>query len=185
MPRDFAVFLGQILRRPMEIGAIAPSSTSVARHMTEGLEQVKGPIVEFGPGTGSFTKAILARGISPDRLTLMEMNPVFCENLRRKFPGVRVLNRPAQEISDIGLDNIGAVVSGIPILARPQIQREMLGNALKVLSPDGFIVQFTYGFDTPIPRQLQADLGVSVERRATVWANLPPARVFVFRRMQH
>ncbi|WP_319824090.1 class I SAM-dependent methyltransferase [Thalassovita sp.] len=185
MSRDLAVFLTQILRRPMQIGAIAPSSSAVARHMTEGLEQVEGPIVEFGPGTGSFTRAILERGIAPERLTLMEMNPVFCENLRRKFPGVRVLNRPAQEISDIGEKNVGAVVSGIPILARPQIQREMLGNALKVLAPNGYIIQFTYGFDTPIPRQLQDDLGVSVERRATVWANLPPARVFVFRRMQH
>ena len=185
MPSDFSVFLGQMMRRPTEVVAIAPSSAAVARRMTEGLEQVQGPIVEIGPGTGSFTKAIMERGIAPERLTLMEMNPVFCETLRQKFPGVTVLNRPAQEIEQIGLSNIGAVISGVPVLARPQIQRQVVGRALRVMSPDAILVQITYSPGAPISDEMQAELGVSVEKRATVWANLPPARVFVFRRMQH
>ena len=185
MPSDFAVFLGQMMRRPTEVVAIAPSSAAVARRMTEGLEQVQGPIVEIGPGTGSFTRAILERGIAPERLTLMEMNPVFCETLRQKFPGVTVLNRPAQEIEQIGLSNIGAVISGVPVLARPQIQRQVVGRALRVMAPGAIFVQITYSPGAPISDEMQAELGVSVEKRATVWANLPPARVFVFRRMQH
>lgn len=185
MPSDFAVFLGQMIRRPTEVVAIAPSSAAVARAMTQGLDQVKGPIVEIGPGTGSFTKAILDRGVAPKRLTLMEMNPVFCETLRQKFPGVTVLNRPAQEIEQIGLTNIGAVISGVPVLARPQIQRDIVGRALRVLAPQGAFVQITYSPGAPISDEMQAELGVSVQKRATVWANLPPARVFVFRSIQH
>jgi len=185
MPNDFAVFLGQMMRRPTQVVAIAPSSAAVARRMTDGLERVKGPIVEIGPGTGSFTRAILDRGIAPERLTLMEMNPVFCETLRQKFPGVTVLNRPAQEIEHIGLTGIGAVISGVPVLARPQIQRNVVGRALRVMAHDGEFVQITYSPGAPIPSEMQAELGVSVEKRATVWANLPPARVFVFRRIQH
>jgi phosphatidylethanolamine/phosphatidyl-N-methylethanolamine N-methyltransferase len=185
LPRDFAVFLGQVIRRPREISAIAPSSATVARAMTQGLEKTTGPIVEIGPGTGVFTKAILERGVAPERLTLLEMNPIFCENLRQKFPGVTVLNRPGQEIADIGLTNIGAVISGVPMLARPQLQRQIVGPALRVMASGGTFVQFTYSPNSPITDQMQAELGVSVEKRATVWANLPPARVFVFRRIQH
>ncbi|WP_420567767.1 class I SAM-dependent methyltransferase [Thalassovita sp.] len=185
MASDFAVFLGQMIRRPTEVVAIAPSSATVARAMTKGLENTTGPIVEIGPGTGSFTKAILDRGVAPERLTLMEMNPVFCQTLREKFPGVTVLNRPAQEIAQIGLTNINTVISGVPVLARPQIQREVVGRALRVMAPGGEFVQITYSPNAPVSDQMQAELGISVEKRATVWANLPPARVFVFRRIQH
>jgi phosphatidylethanolamine/phosphatidyl-N-methylethanolamine N-methyltransferase len=185
MSRDLALFLGQVLRRPKEISAIAPSSAMVARAMTEGVQHSAGPIVEIGPGTGVFTRAILDRGVAPERLTLMEMNPVFCEDLRRKFPGVTVLNRPGEEIADIGLTNISAVISGVPLLARPHLQRMIVGPALRVMAPNGTFVQFTYSPNSPITDQMRAELGVSVEKRATVWANLPPARVFVFRRIQH
>ena len=185
MASDFTVFIGEMFRRPTEVSAIAPSSVAVARKMTEGLEQVDGPILEIGPGTGSFTKVILERGVAPERLTLMEMNPRFCETLRQKFPGVTVLNRPAQEIARIGLTGIGAVISGVPVLARPQIQREILRPAFSVMAPGAVFVQITYSPNAPIPQEVQAELGVMARKRGTVWANLPPARVFEFRAVQH
>ncbi|WP_163850053.1 class I SAM-dependent methyltransferase [Pseudooceanicola aestuarii] len=182
MASDFTVFLGEMMRNPREVSAIAPSSAAVARKMTEGVEDVEGPILEIGPGTGSFTRAILDRGVAPERLILMELNPRFCEELRRKFPGVRVLNQPAQEIEGIGVTNLGCVISGVPVLARPQIQREVVGNAFKVMSRDGVFVQITYSPNAPIPEDVQADMGLTARKRGTVWANLPPARVFEFRR---
>jgi phosphatidylethanolamine/phosphatidyl-N-methylethanolamine N-methyltransferase len=185
MARDFGVFIGEMLRHPGEVVAIAPSSEAVARRMTEGLEAVQGPVVEIGPGTGSFTRAILARGVAPENLTLLETNMRFCETLRKKFPGVRVLNRPAQEIGQIGLSGLGAVISGVPVLARPTIQREVVGRAFEVMAQGGFFVQITYSPKTPIAPEMQRELGVRSEKRGTVWANLPPARVFVFRRIQH
>ncbi len=185
MASDFAIFIGEMMRRPTEVVAIAPSSAAVARRMTDGVEQVEGPIVEIGPGTGSFTKAILERGVAPERLTLMEMNPRFCETLRAKFPGVTVLNRPAQEIERIGLRDIGAVISGVPVLARPQIQRDVVGRAFRVMANDGFFTQITYSSSAPISPDMQAELGLRAEKRATVWANLPPARVFSFYRSGH
>ena len=182
MASDFAVFLGEMMRNPMEVSAIAPSSAAVARRMTEGVEHVTGPIVEIGPGTGSFTRAILDRGVSPERLILMELNPRFCEELRSRFPGVTVLNRPAQEIEQIDVKNLGCVISGVPVLARPQIQREVVGRAFNVLAPDGVFVQITYSPNAPIPTEVQAQMGIVGRKRGTVWANLPPARVFEFRR---
>ena len=185
MANDLRLFLGEMLRNPGQVVAIAPSSGAVARRMTEGLEGVTGPVIEIGPGTGSFTRAILDRGIAPEQLTLLETNVRFCATLREKFPGVRVLNRPAQEVAEIGLRNIGAVISGVPVLARPTIQREVVGRAFRVMAPDGFFTQITYSPNAPIGPEMQRELGLSVEKRGTVWANLPPARVFVFRRIHH
>ncbi|WP_136635662.1 class I SAM-dependent methyltransferase [Pseudooceanicola onchidii] len=182
MASDFTVFLGEMMRNPFEVSAIAPSSAAVARKMTEGVEHVTGPIVEIGPGTGSFTKEILRRGVSPDRLILMELNPRFCDELRQKFPGVHVINRPAQDIEQIGVENLGCVISGVPVLARPQIQKEVVGRAFNVLAPEGIFVQITYSPNAPIPEDVQARMGITGTKRGTVWANLPPARVFEFRR---
>ena len=185
MASDIAVFLSEMFRRPGEVVAIAPSSGAVAKKMTEGLEHVTGPVVEIGPGTGSITRAILGRGVAPSRLTLFETNPRFCDTLRQKFAGVTVLNRPAQEIRDSGLRNIGAVISGVPVLARPQIQREVVGRALDVMAPGGMFVQITYSPTAPISPQMQAELGIVGHRRGIVLANLPPAHVFVFTRLRH
>ncbi|OUS22616.1 methyltransferase type 12 [Rhodobacterales bacterium 59_46_T64] len=185
MARDLTLFLGEMMRRPAEVVAIAPSSSAVARKMTEGLETVTGPVVEIGPGTGSFTREILARGVAPERLTLLETNPRFCDALRAKFPRVTVLNRPAQEIEKTGLRQIGAVISGVPVLARPAIQRDVVGRAFDVMAPDGQFVQITYSPAPPIDAEMQAELGLTCHKRGTVWANLPPARVFVFHRIHH
>ncbi len=185
MASDIALFLGEMVRRPTQVVAIAPSSAATARLMVRGLEKTKGPIVEIGPGTGSFTKAILASGVAPERLTLMEMNPRFCQILARKFPGVRVVNRPAQDIQSLGTTGIEAVISGIAILSRPTLQREIVGRALKVMAPNGFFNQFTYSTHSPISSEMQQELGVTVEKLGTAWINLPPARVFQFVKRPH
>ncbi|WP_297771605.1 methyltransferase type 12 [uncultured Roseovarius sp.] len=185
MAKDLGMFFGEMLRHPGEVVALAPSSGAVARRMTAGLDRVTGPVVEIGPGTGSFTRAILARGVAPERLTLLETNTRFCEALRDRFPGVRVLNRPAQEISAIGLRDIGAVISGVPVLARPRIQREVVGRAFEVMAREGWFAQITYSPNAPISSEMRCELGLRVERRGTVWANLPPARIFVFHSIQH
>lgn len=185
MASDLGLFLGEMLRKPSQVVAIAPSSAMTARLMVMGLENTSGPIIEVGPGTGSFTKAILEAGVAPERLTLLEMNEKFCENLREKFPGVTVLNRPAQDIQDVGLKNISAVISGIAILSRPNLQRDIVGRALQVMAPDGFFTQFTYSTKSPISPKMQAELGVTVEKLGTSWMNLPPARVYRFMRSLH
>lgn len=182
MASDFRIFLSEMIRTPGSVVALAPSSAGVARKMTEGLEHVDGPIVEIGPGTGSFTRAILARGVAPERLTLLETSPVFCDTLREKFPGVTVLNRPAQEIHNIGLWNVGAVISGVPVLARPQIQREVVGRALTVMAPGAEFVQITYSLAAPISADMQAELGIRAKRRGIVWGNIPPAHIYSFSR---
>ncbi len=94
---DLALFRRRLLKNPRQVSAIAPSSRTLARAMTLGLGPKSGRVVEFGPGTGRFTEAILARGVPPENLTLFELDEEFVAWLRQKFPGVTVHQLPAQE----------------------------------------------------------------------------------------
>jgi phosphatidylethanolamine/phosphatidyl-N-methylethanolamine N-methyltransferase len=47
---------------------------------------------------------------------------------------------------------------------------------------DGRFIQFTYSPLAPIPRDNFLELGFQVEAQSPVWLNLPPARVWVYRR---
>ena len=67
--RSKLVFLKQILRNPFGIGAVVPSSQRLARLMVERIDpQTSDVIVELGPGTGVFTRELLARGVIPANL---------------------------------------------------------------------------------------------------------------------
>jgi phosphatidylethanolamine/phosphatidyl-N-methylethanolamine N-methyltransferase len=140
-------------------------------------------VVEFGPGTGRFTEAILARGVPPANVTLFELDEEFVDYLRAKFPGVAVLQLPAQEAARHVTTGVSAVISGLPLLSMPSEVREgIVGAAFEILRPRGRYVQFTYGTRSPLPAETVAALGLTVNRGHKVWANLPPATVYRFRR---
>jgi phosphatidylethanolamine/phosphatidyl-N-methylethanolamine N-methyltransferase len=179
MPSDLALFVGQILRSPKTISAMAPSSRGLARAITAEIGPDTGPVAEFGPGTGVFTRMLLERGVAPKDLTLFEVNPTFAATLRTRFPGVRVINGGAQ---DIGLHcaSVGAVVSGLPLLSFPDtLIRAILGGAFSTLRPGAAMYQFTYGPRSPVPDAIAKDLGVDASPASgRVWLNWPPARVY-------
>lgn len=183
MTSDLALFRRRLMRNPRQISAIAPSSRALARAMTLGLGPQSGPVVEFGPGTGRFTEAILARGVPPENVTLFELDEEFVDYLRQKFPGVTVHRRPAQDAADLLNQKAACVISGLPLLSMPADVREGIVNAaFQVLAPRGRYVQFTYGPRAPLPPETIAALGLTVNRGHKVWANLPPATVYRFRR---
>lgn len=180
---DLALFRRRLLKNPRQVSTIAPSSRTLARAMTLGLGPTSGPVVEFGPGTGRFTEAILARGVPPENLTLFELDEEFVDYLRQKFPGVTVHQLPAQEASRLVPSGVNTVISGLPLLSMPPEVREGIVNAaFAILAPRGHYVQFTYGPRPPLPPETIAALGLKVNKGHKVWANLPPATVYRFRR---
>lgn len=179
---DTLLFFRQLISRPVQISAIAPSSRYLARAMARDLGPQTGRVVEFGAGTGRLTQGILEAGVAPRTLAVYEMNAEFVSHLRVKFPGVAVHHAPAQTSAETERD-VGAVISGLPLLSMPEgLRREIVSAAFKILRPDGFYVQFTYG---PRPAMTDADieaLGLRWEQTAFVALNFPPARVHTFRR---
>jgi phosphatidylethanolamine/phosphatidyl-N-methylethanolamine N-methyltransferase len=178
---DLALFLGQLLRRPHQVVALAPSSRYLCAEMAAGIVPGAGPVIELGAGTGNITQAILARGVAPADLHSIEMNPEFCDRLRARFPGLNVHCMSAGDVGQLPVDKAQAVVSGLPLLSMPlALQRDILGGTFARLRPDGTYVQFTYGPKPPVARPVREELGLDWRVSDKVWWNLPPARVYRF-----
>jgi len=76
-----------------------------------------------------------------------------------------------------------AIVSSLPLLLKPESLRlALLAQAMDAMTADGRFIQFTYSPLPPIPRDKVIELDLKVEASSPVWLNLPPARVWVYRR---
>lgn len=179
-----AVFILRWLRAPFKVGAVMPSSASLARAMAAQVNLAEDSyLVELGAGTGVVTQALLARGIDPERLIVVERDPSFCKLLERRFPGVRVLNLDANDLQDaleeLGIERVSSVISSLPLLSLDRgTHHAVLRQSFDLLGTSGNFVQFTYGPRSPAAADLLAELGVSGQRVARVWRNLPPATVW-------
>ncbi|MEA2882446.1 MAG: phosphatidylethanolamine/phosphatidyl-N-methylethanolamine N-methyltransferase [Bradyrhizobium sp.] len=162
-----------------------PSGRVLARTMAQYVEvESHGPVIELGPGTGAITNALIAHGIDQKRLVLVEYNPGFCALLRDRYPQATVVQADAYALRD-ALWNVlsapaSAVVSGLPLVTKPMLTRlKLIRDAFVAMAPGSPFVQFTYSVAPPIPRSLP---GVSTEASERIWMNLPPARVWVYRK---
>jgi phosphatidylethanolamine/phosphatidyl-N-methylethanolamine N-methyltransferase len=167
---------------PLRVAAVAPSGAALARLITREAATVEGPILELGPGTGVFTRALVDRGVNPARLTLVELNESFATLLQHRFPDARVLHADAARIDPRALFpdvRVGAVVSGLGLLSmRPRTVLSILANAFDRLERDGAFHQFTYGLRCPVPRPILDRLGLKASKVGGALLNLPPASVY-------
>ena len=167
------------------MGAVMPSGRFLARTMAHYVDiDSSGPVVELGPGTGAITSALIEHGVDQKRLVLVEYNPGFCALLRDRYPQATVVQGDAYALRD-SLWNVlsapaSAVVSGLPLVTKPMLTRlKLIRDAFAALAPGAPFVQFTYSVAPPIPKSLP---GVSTEASERIWMNLPPARVWVYRK---
>jgi phosphatidylethanolamine/phosphatidyl-N-methylethanolamine N-methyltransferase len=182
---DEVRFLRSWIEKPLHMGAVMPSGRVLARTMAQYVDiDSSGPVVELGPGTGAITNALIERGIDQKRLVLVEYNPGFCALLRDRYPQARVVQGDAYKLRDSLWDILSvpasAVVSGLPLVTKPMLTRlKLIRDAFLALAPGAPFVQFTYSVAPPIPKSLP---GVSTEASERIWMNLPPARVWVYRK---
>ncbi|GII97404.1 class I SAM-dependent methyltransferase [Sinosporangium siamense] len=193
MPNDKALFLGQFLRSPSIVGAIAPSSRKLAQAVTAPLPENGDPvIVELGPGTGPFTAEIQRRLNGRGHHLAVEINAPMAKLLSERFPSVDVVVGDACELpkmlADRGLTKADVIVSGLPWAAFPQaLQLRLMSAVTTVLAPDGAFTTFAYVHAlqlTPAKRfrRLLSTTFEEVVAGRTVWGNMPPAFVYNARR---
>lgn len=179
---DFVRFFRSWVSAPMRVAAVAPSGPVLARLMTREIMPGVGPVLELGPGTGVFTRALLARGVPESDLTLIEFGPEFAGLLSQRFPQARVVSIDAARIVEARLfeaGSVGAVVSGLPLLSMPQDKvAAIVGGAFAALRPDGVFYQFTYGPRCPIAPAILERLGLNAVRIGRALRNIPPATVY-------
>jgi phosphatidylethanolamine/phosphatidyl-N-methylethanolamine N-methyltransferase len=190
---DNARFIKQWIENPRLIGAVSPSGPALAKTMAAFVDlDREGPIVELGPGTGPVTKALLARGIAPERLLLVEYESRFCHMLAERYPGVKIVQGDAYGLKKTlqgKIDGqVSTVVSSLPLLVRPERDRvELLHQAFELMGDDGLFIQFTYGLaKSPMPLHAHGVSGAySGKGSAPILLNIPPARVWRYRKAGH
>ncbi|POF33980.1 class I SAM-dependent methyltransferase [Roseibium marinum] len=191
---DEVKFIRSWAQNPLRTGAVTPSGPDLAARMASFLTPLpQSRVVELGPGTGVVTRALVDRGFTPHHLNLVEYSADFCELLNRRYPGLTVLQgdayalratlkKPGGFLSDSEEHShmLDGIVSSLPLLTRPEpVRQALLAEALDLLKPGAPFIQFSYGLAAPVKL---SGRGVSVFSSEWIWKNLPPARVWVYRK---
>jgi phospholipid N-methyltransferase len=179
------VFLRELLRHPRQVQSVAPSSRFLrARIVQASRVSSARVVVELGPGTGETTRALLEAMPAHARLLSVEINEVFHSLVSRIDDGRHIAHLGSAEeleciIAGYGLDAPDAIVSGIPFSAMSRETGARIIRAVAAqLAPNGRFVAYQV-------RDRVATLCnscLSPSRRETELLNLPPMRVFQWRK---
>lgn len=197
-------FLKGYLREPRVVGALMPSSRSLALALCEPYRAHRKParVLEVGAGTGAITKHLGPLLRPDDELDVCEVRPDFAAVIERDvlsqpafIPAVeagrvRVLCQPVQDVP--AEHQYDFVISGLPFTSFPLHDVQAIFEVIrKCLKPDGVFSYFEYvGF-----RKTTRVLAIGRERdrirsvsgflnqrirahqfaRRTVLQNVPPA----------
>ena len=189
MVYEYAKFLKVFLGAPALTSAIVPSSRWLAERMIEDLrlDQAK-VVVELGPGTGAFTRAIQKELHPAATFLAVEINTVFAGHLKRRFPRAHIINDSAERLGDhlqsLGHASADYILSGLPWAGfKPLEQQRLLASIIGALRPGGYMTTYAYNHVAWLPggvrfRKLLRSSFSNVNTTRTEWRNLPPAFVY-------
>src|ERR1700744_1547056 len=178
-------FIRSWIERPLTLGGGTPAGKILARARAGYVDpNSTGPVVELGPGTGPVTEALVEAGVDPARLVLVEFNPSFCRILKARYPAATFVQGDAygmrRLLESLLLQPAAAFVSGLPLITKPiKMRLRLLRDAFDLMPPGAPFVQFTYSVASPVPKQFG---GFTAEASERIWMNIPPARVWVYRK---
>ncbi len=187
--RESLTFLKEFIKHPTKVGAVAPSSQGLVSAMVDWFDwQTVRNVVEFGPGTGVFTEAIVQRLHPEAKFFAIERSPEMAEVARKRCPQANIIEESATNLGAIcdaeGMGQIDAVVCGLPWASFPEsLQAEIMDAMIGRMADNGRFATFAYwqGVVLPAGRRFSRRLRASfpeVGRSHTVWRNLPPAFVY-------
>lgn len=190
-PLDFmsTTFIKSFLRRPGQVGAIAPSSDRLAAEMVAWFDWDKiRNVVEYGPGTGVFTRAILERLHPEAKFFAIERSPELYDLLTRRFPHADICEDSVENVEQLcqqrDMPHVDAVICGLPWASFPESLQDSCLTALgRVLVPNGQFATFAYwqGLLLPAAHRFRSKLDNyfdQITTSRTVWRNLPPAFIY-------
>jgi len=178
-------FFKGMMQGPKTVGSIVPTSSITAKKMASVINLNSGlPVLELGPGTGAITKAILGRGVKPERLVAVEYSTDFYNHLVRLYPGVHFINGDAFDLdTTLGAlkgQTFDSVVSAVPLLNFPMQARIALLESLLDRMPSGRpVVQISYGPVSPIIARPER---YHIQHFDFIVRNIPPAQLWIYRR---
>jgi len=181
-------FIQTAIKNPISTGAVAPSSRFLAREILRYWpEDKKGLIVEYGPGTGAFTK-VVDQKLNSENYVGLELNPDFTKNLNKFYPHLDILEKSAADLPEViqskSLPNPSLIISGLPWANfNPELQKSILGSTVENLDQEGTFSTFAYVHALKL-KKAQAFKGLlqdhfsDVATSKVIWRNLPPAVIY-------
>ena len=186
-------FFAALLRKPGQIGAVAPSSPSLAGVLASVVPTAGAPVVvELGPGDGRGEHRDRRAAAAGARHLAVELDPRMAGFLRQAHPGLEVVEGDAAKLAALlaerGVEHADAVVCGLPwalfddadpgSVLEPGGRRDRAGPARSPRSPTATAWRWRRRAGSAArctPRSPRCS------SPATVWRNMPPAFVYVCR----
>jgi phospholipid N-methyltransferase len=141
-------FIVQFFKKWKEVGAILPSSVFLIEDMLLEVDFKKAElIVEFGAGSGSFTRRILEKMRPTSRLVIFEINDVFVKKLNKiKDKRISVISDSAENSGKyLSGQKADYIISGIPLSNLSKVEKDkVISSAKNILQKDGLFLQFQY-----------------------------------------
>ncbi len=186
--RGRSAFIRQFIMNTGMIGAIAPSSRFLAAEMVRGLDLANArTVLEYGPGSGIITDAILPRLGKQTKFLPIELNDDMVASFKKRHPRVPLIHDSVEHARRIcdehGIDRVDYIICGLPWASFPEsLQIRILEGVTRVLRPGGTLVTFGYHVGTLLPAgkrfaRLLPRYFTKMNRTAVIWRNIPPAFV--------
>ncbi|MFZ2995422.1 class I SAM-dependent methyltransferase [Sphingobium sp.] len=179
---QWRIFFRQFVRHPGMIGSIIPTSTAVVNRILDQVDWNRTRLfVEYGPGVGTFTHAILER-MRPDACLLaIDLNLDFVAYLEAQSndPRLRIVHGSAADvrrfIKEAGHMQADYILSGIPFSTLPAgVGESIAAETHAALRPGGAFLVYQY---SRFVRRLIDPLFGRIQAGRT-WRNIPPCYVF-------
>ncbi len=176
------LFFRKFLKAPAKVGSIIPTARATIDALLNPVDwQPVDCVVEYGPGTGVFTRAILERLGSEARLFAIDTDADFIAYLHATISDSRltcVLGSAANVnaiLTKHGKMSADYVVSGLPFSTLPEgVADDIMAATARAIRPGGTFLVYQYSdFVLPFLRRHFTTVAV---RRA--WRCIPPAKLF-------
>ena len=174
------LFFRRWLANPLQMGSIVPSSPALCRRIVAQTRYADDEIVlELGAGTGVISHALLASGLPPERLCVVEIVHDMARHLRAELPGAHVIEGDARSLAELipapWHGRIGTVIMGIPLVLLPLREQQRFIDAIRAVASGRSFILLSYCITSPLPAE---KLGLTVKREAFTFHNFPPASVW-------
>lgn len=177
------LFIKEFLKNRKQIGSIAPSSRLLAKRMLQPIDFLKAKVfIEYGPGTGVFTRKIIQKMSPESKLFIFELDTQFYNQLNKEFgkiPNVYLIKDSALKAQEYiqaqQISEVDAVISSLPLMNfKLRVSKSIVDNSKKILAPDGHFIQYQYSLNAKkmLERTFEK---VSIQY---VVGNIPPAFVY-------
>lgn len=181
-PEFLALAFREFFRSPLAVGSAFPASRSLVEAMLAPVDWSRMErVVEYGPGTGIFTRALLDRLPGHARLLAIDTSAAFIDHLRAATGDRRLIavTGSADAVIDImadhGLGRADCILSGLPFSTLvPERAERLMEVSIRALAPEGrFLAYQMRRAVKPLLERRFAKVGTGFE-----WRNVPPCHLY-------